>query len=407
MKRNGSSLKTSLFQGKPWYQSRTNSFLSSILSITADIIQHFPQTIRNPLIKSIDKLGLFIIRMMKIMPFHSQPYHHIQGPGVENEQINIMYQGDLPSIIFFLKKLFPDNKNLHITTIPYNKNKKKIAALKEKSDMFIIEKDYFFKGFYQKKGYLIIPENISFILPAIQPIENTIKKCSQSIQQDIKKAKSFGYQYEIKSDISAFKNFYNTMYIPYVKWKYKEMEKIVSYNAMRHFSLRGSKLLLVTSDDSNVFGGIFDIEKQKIITQYAGLKEGKFNHIHNGIITLSYYFLILIAKKYNIKSIDFGTSPPFLSDGLYKYKMKWNMHITKTKPIFSTIFAIKMNAQSKSLQNFFKQNPFFYYKKDSLSAAFLIDTHNDITKKEKWGLKHNNLKEIEPTLYYSLDELYL
>ena len=83
------------------------------------------------------------------------------------------------------------------------------------------------------------------------------------------------------------------------------------------------------------------------------------------------------------------------------------MHITKTKPIFSTIFAIKMNTQSKNLHNFFKQNPFFYYKKDSLSAAFLIDKHDKITIKKKWSLKHNHLKEIEPTLYYSLDELYL
>ena len=78
MKQNGASLKTSLFQGKPWYQSRTNSFLSSILSITADIIQHLPQKIRKPLVKDIDKLGLFIIRMMKIIPFHTQPYHYLQ-----------------------------------------------------------------------------------------------------------------------------------------------------------------------------------------------------------------------------------------------------------------------------------------------------------------------------------------
>jgi hypothetical protein len=195
------------------------------------------------------------------------------------------------------------------------------------------------------------------------------------------------------------------MYLPYITWKYKELEKIISFDAMRHFALRGSNLLLVQLHDDDIFGGIYEIEKDKIITQYAGIKQGKFDHLQQGIITLSYYFLISIAQSHHIKTIDFGTSPPFLHDGLNRYKRGWRMQIVKTKPVFSTIFAIKINNSKESILSFFQKNPFFYYKNQTISLAYQISQHEDKTRKKHEIIKQNHLKGIEPTPYYSIDEL--
>jgi hypothetical protein len=310
------------------------------------------------------------------------------------------------SINFLIKKIYGQKNHRRITRLPNSlKNKRQYEDFKDNFDLFITERDYFFTGFYQKKNFIVIPENISFLLPINKSVEEIIKDCSHSIQQDIHKAKSFGYTYEISSDINKFKMFYKTMYLPYVKWKYEEMEKIVSYDAIRHFALRGSKLLLLKHNNEYVFGGIFEIENHRITTQYAGLKQGQFHHLQNGIISLSYYYLIKIAKKHNVSTIDFGTSNPFLLDGLSTYKMKWKMNIVKTKPIFSTIFALKINPQSEKINEFFHENPFFYFNKKNLSAAFFIQSSHNLKTTKLEIMQRNPLKGIHPSFYTELSEL--
>jgi hypothetical protein len=194
------------------------------------------------------------------------------------------------------------------------------------------------------------------------------------------------------------------MYLPYVTWKHQDLQKIISFEAMRHYVLRGSKLLLVRLEETDIFGGIFEYEKHHILTQYSGIKQGMFDHIRQGVITISYYFLISIAKQHQMRYIDFGASPPFLKDGLNQYKRNWNMDIIPSKPVYSTIFALQINTLSDSISTFFEKNPFFYFKDKELSLAHHInkDEKNPPTKEEI--IKQNHLKGIAPTLYYSFEE---
>ena len=259
-------------------------------------------------------------------------------------------------------------------------------------------------GHYQRKGHLVIPETISFILPLDQPIENIIRSCSSRVQKDLQKAGSIGYHYKIANDLSSFSDFYHTMYLPYSTWKHKDLQKIIPFEFMRHYVLRGTNLLLVHHKDDEIFGGIYEHEKNHIITQYSGVKQGKFDHIRNGIITISYYYLISLARKYQMDYIDFGASPPFLTDGLNRYKRGWNMKITPSRPVFSTIFSIKINKISDSLSLFFQENPVFFFKNNHLSLAYhgKIDQNPNRMKEEI--IKQNNLNGIVPTIYYSLEE---
>ena len=137
----------SLFQDKPWYQSEKKSPISSVLAISGNIIQYFPKFIKYPLLKVIDNIGLFIIRIMRLLPISTQPYYVIQETGLSKEQkIKILYQGNLPSIIFFIKKIFAENSERIITPLSTSpKNKKESDDLKDNFDLCILEKDFFFK----------------------------------------------------------------------------------------------------------------------------------------------------------------------------------------------------------------------------------------------------------------------
>ena len=398
-------LKQSLFQEKPWYQSKKDAPLSKLLGFTAELVSRFPTALQHRFMKWIDDLGLFFLRVGKIIQSSKQPYFLIQGKPTDQEKISLLFQGDLASFQFFLKRLFPHQDTVTITPLDKKRHdKKSIMELKDDVDMIIFERDYFFSRYYQRKGHLVIPETISFILPLNQPIDDIISSCSSRIQKDLQKASSIGYHYKIANDLSSFSDFYHTMYLPYATWKHKDLQKHISFEFIRHYVLRGSNLLLVHQKDDEIFGGIYEFEKNHIITQYSGVKKGKFDHIRNGIITISYYFLISLGKKHQMAYIDFGASPPFLTDGLNRYKRGWNMNITPSKPVFSTIFSIKINKISDSLSYFFKENPVFFFKNNHLSLAYQVEMNQDSNQLKQDIIKQNNLNGIEPTIYYSLEE---
>ena len=400
-----STLRKSLFQEKPWYQSQKESPLSKLLKFTADFASKLPVLLQHRVMKWIDDFGLFFLRIGKIIQSSHQPYFLISCCLSGQKKITMLYQGDLTSFQFFLKRIFPNQQNPIITPIDQVSNKKKdIKKLQNDVDMVIYERDMFFNLYYQRKGYLVIPETISFILPLDQTIDEIINSCSLRVQNDLRKAKSLGYHYRIAHDFSSFSDFYHTMYLPYVTWKHKHLQKIISYESMKHYVLRRSNLLLVQIQNEAIFGGIYESEKQHITTQYSGIKQGKFDHIQQGIITISYYFLILIAKQYQMNYIDFGASTPFLNDGLNRYKRGWNMNITPSKPVFSTIFALRINNISDSLSSFFEANPTFYFKNHDLLLAYHINRNKEKMPTKQDIIKQNNLKGIEPTIYYSFEE---
>jgi uncharacterized protein YneR len=396
-------IKTSLFQEKPWHQSQSEAPISKLLRYAADMVSKLPSSIQSRLMNWIDDFGLFFLRIGKIIQFSHQPYYLIHGSLKGSEEISLLFQGDLTSFQFFLKQLFPDPYSPKITIISQESHDKKdIKQLQNEVDMIIFETDRFFNLYYQRKGFLVIPETISFHLPLDRPIEKIIKSTTKRIQKDLMTAKSIGYQYTTAHDLHSFSVFYHSMYLPYVTWKHRNLQKIISFEAMRHYALRGSHILFVNKQDEHIFGGIYDCKHEQITTQYSGLKQGKFNHVRQGIITISYYYLMIIGKQHDVKYIDFGASSPFLNDGLNRYKRGWNMTITPSKPVFSTIFAVKIKNISDSITQFFQKTPFFFFKKEDLSLAYFIKKDDVKIQTKKDIIKQNHLKGIDHNVFYLL-----
>jgi hypothetical protein len=226
--------------------------------------------------------------------------------------------------------------------------------------VFIVKSDRFYQGYYQKKGCIIIPDYISFHLDTSEDLNKIIENTSEEIKEDLDKAKKTGYIYEIRNDSEILELFYYQMYLPYTKWKHQHSKKIASYATIRHLAAQGAQLLIIKHNDDYIFGGMFIKHGSELKTHYAGLMTGKFKHLHNGIMALSYYFLIEIAKNYHCSSIDFGTASPFFHDGLYQYKNKWRMRKEPSSPFFSDIYVVKILKKDSSFTDFFSTHPIHY-----------------------------------------------
>lgn len=359
------------FQGKWWFQHQGNYIFDSFLEIIAVGCDYLPQSLRKPAISTIDALGLFLCRMTNIFFSMTHSYFICKGTWKETKnKISILLKGNPKCILFLTDKLCIDIiSNQRISKRKGKRLWKNIADTSSmKQEMFITKTDIFFRNYYQNKGCLIIPEYVSFHLDTTISLKEILDTISPDKRRDIEKAKRTGYTYEVRSDRKAFKIFYFQMYLPYMEWKHKNSDRIASYNTIRHLAAQGSELLIIKLGNDAIFGGMFLREKNMLKTHYAALMDGKFDHLHNGIMAISYYFLIEIAKKYHCRSIDFGTAPPFLNDGLYMYKNKWGMKISKTSPSFSDVFAVKINKNDPVSKKMLTAQPVHYFQGNTLET---------------------------------------
>ncbi len=355
--------------GKWWFHSNDNCFIESFLTLIINICDHLPRYVKKIIVTLIDNIGLLLFRLNNIIFPISPSYYLIQGNQI-SAQKNIS----------FLVKGGPDYFSSLIDTICNSITvKEKISNQiggkiitghnnlpRVNYDILLIKSDSFYQQYYQKKGYIIIPEYISFHLDTTENQRKILANVSEEIKEDIDKAKKTGYTYELCNDLEMFELFYYQMYLPYTRWKHQHSKKIASFAAIRHLAAQGAQLLIIKHKNNPIFGGMFIKRGDELKTHYAGLKEGKFNHLHNGIMALSYYFLIEIAKKYHCNNIDFGTASPFLHDGLYQYKNKWNMKKKPSSPFFSDIYAIKILKKDSAFSEFISTHPIHYLNNKKL-----------------------------------------
>lgn len=367
------SLKQQMY-GKWWFHQHDKNIVESILYITATIAEHAPPFLKRLLIKSFDTIGLSFYRMSNILFSQINSYHLLTATLKETQTpLQVLIKGNPDLFSSVTKHVFSS------VTTKKNINRRKAAKWWKhpyqsntiSPDLFIVKSDMFFKKYYQKNGCMILPEYVSFHLDTSKDFNKIFQQVSDDVKKDIDKAQQTGYTYQIRNDRLAFSYFYHHMYYPYMKWKHTTSDRIASYATIRYLAARGAEILFIKHEQSYIFGGMFLEKDNKIETLYAGLMKGKFNHLHNGIMALSYYFLIEISKNRNCHSIDFGTAPPFIQDGLYVYKNKWNMRIKPSSPVFSDIFAMKIIKNNASIEEFIKSHPFhvFQDKKNTTSIT--------------------------------------
>ena len=285
------------------------------------------------------------------------------------------HSGEKLTILFISKKnLSPYISNLIFSkeskiVKKFNVNiwnyKKKINQIVSDTDAVFIKCDRFYSNFFEKKGFIVIPEWINMTLDISEPWDSFYKKLSKSAKEDIRKIKKLGYTYEITRDIDKLKMFYYKMYLPYISWKYRESEIQANFYTIQHIFEQAGELLLTKLDDEYIFGGLFLRKKDKIITSFAGIMEGKFEFVQQGAIAASYYFLIQYSKERDVKSINFGSSRPFFNDGIFMYKRKWGAKIDKAGNLSADIYSLKTFNKNNAIKSFLTNNPFVHTEKKS------------------------------------------
>lgn len=353
-----------------WLIDEENSISYKIIRKSTEILCFLPKSIRKIVFSFLDNFIILMSRFFKITSQVSLTAYLVKGKEKHSgENLSIFLIGDeriypyISSILFLEEPKIEKRYKIHIWNY-----KKKLNQIQPDIDAVFIKSDRFYSRFFEKQGFTIIPEWISTTLDISEPLENVYKKFSKGAIEDIRKIKKYGYNYEVSQDPDKLKMFYHKMYLPYISWKYGKLGTYPNFYTIKHLIEQGSKLLFIKLKDEYLFGGIFLKNKDKVFATYAGVMEGKFDCIQQGVIAASYHYLIQHSKEIGANTIDFGNCRPFVNDGVFQYKRKWGTSIDKAGNENADIYSFKASNNSKGFSNFLIKNPFISLEKNQLNT---------------------------------------
>lgn len=350
-----------------WLEAQINPVSKLLFNAAIGCSKNMPKPLKNWVLDFLEYCFTTLSRLINIGSVRSISPYQIEGiEKHSNKKLHLLIAADNETIKYVTKSIF--NKILTEEKLGFYSLKNISNKIKNKDidfDIALIKSDIFYNQFFKGCGFITMPEYVSFEMDITHPNEEMYSK---DITYNLELLKNNDFTYEISSDREKIVLFYNQMYRPYITWRHGSTAKVATLESILYMFHRGAKLLLIKENDEYIFGGMFLIKKNHIKTYYAGFMEGKYDYLTRGVTALSYYYLIKFAKEHNMRSIDFGTARSFMNDGMFIYKLKWGMHIKKSAPEISQMFALKFNKNSIPVRNFLMNNPAVFFENKGLKA---------------------------------------
>ena len=345
-----------------WQQNNQSTISYKIITVITEFCcKYLPKPVRKHTLSAIYVSTMLVSRISMLINQLNFSTYIVSGKekhsGTELRIIYITSEGLDPYISNVLFCDIPQCEKIGKISI-WN-IKKECSKFSSTIDAIFIKSDMFYSRFFKNRGFIIFPELISMTLDLTKPFEKILDNFSVNAKREIRKAKKYGYPYEISQDLEKLKLFYHKMYLPYAYQKHGKLAICVNFNTIRHLFETGYKLMLIKQNEEIVSGWLFSLKKKTYTARYMGITKGKTGLLRQGLGAAAFYFSILWAKENGVKIINFGACRPFLNDGVFRYKRKWGTKVeVAEKLFFYNNFALKICSDSKAIHSFLLKNPF-------------------------------------------------
>lgn len=183
------------------------------------------------------------------------------------------------------------------------------------------------------------------------------KSARSDVRRNLNRANESDFSYEVTTDRSWFDTFYSHMYKPYAEHRHGNVLQLDSYGRVRRAFAKGAGIVLKQHGEV-VGGSIFYMQGKTMRNPYMGILNGDESVVRAGASQILYYYVMLMAHAEGCDAMNFGSSRPFLSDGVLKFKMKWGMDVVGDD-LATAVFAIATPRQTEASTSFLAANPFF------------------------------------------------
>ena len=285
----------------------------------------------------------------------------------QKKKITYITSSDIDS--YFVEKIF--GKDVAITKLKriYLWELKKLA---DQQDSVLIDMYRLFARFFDN-GFLVPP-----LVRQVLDIDVPEDKLFRINTKNLKKA--FKYDCEVSNNLNDLKFFYEHMYIPHIKKIYGDLASVENFGDIEKIFKKG-ELLFIKLNGEYISAQLSEIEGNNYFLRKNGVLDESF--VEEGALVATYYFGILRAKQINAKTVDFGQSRSFLSDGSLRHKSLWGTRICEDKKIKRVIY----------LRDIIFEQPFIYIEDTKLKAAVFSENDKLINEYSRSGLEFNILEK--------------
>jgi len=239
------------------------------------------------------------------------------------------------------------------------------------TDIALVDADKVFAQFLLSKNYLVLPY-VDFVLDISGSFEQIVSRMNRNRRRIFQRIEELNYSYENTQDLEKGRFFYHNMYLPHVRERYAESARPLSFGDFEKHLRKGG--LMLVKLESEYVSGILHMrdgdELRALVLGVSGIQE----HVADGAASAPLHFLISWAKQKGFKRIDYGSTYPFLRDGVFLFKKSWGMQVRPLKERHARVLAIKFGNLA-SAKEFLLENPLIFCDSNRLIGLVFSDSN--------------------------------
>jgi hypothetical protein len=225
------------------------------------------------------------------------------------------------------------------------------------------------RRFSRRGGYLEVPDWINLAIGFPAAWEEVVSGFRRTARKhDLRLIRRNGYRCEAVNSRAAIEEFYDEMYVPFVKHRHATEPVIAPKSHVIKRALQG-QLLQVFRGDEIVAAGVIYPEREIMFSLWMGIPRKYVDDQPEAAISALYFFGIKYAFDNGYEVFDFTGTRAFLGDGAYQFKRRWGPAIEDGFSPGSILIQPKNDNRKAAL--FCQQVPVLTRTGEGLEAVFV------------------------------------
>lgn len=205
---------------------------------------------------------------------------------------------------------------------------------------------------------------------ALPVSEKTLRQ--DSIKSTFRKIRKFGFEYEIVTGEERYREYYRTMYLPFMQRQHGNRAFTDSLSERRAEAENFELLLLRRrAEPARALAGCMIIYEPAGARLWSfGVLDGNLELVQQGVLAAMYVFSFEHLAGKGCTKVNLGGSRPFLQDGVLKFKRKFSQLICAGR---WEGFSLKINSLDAVTKTFLLNNPFIFGTSNRLRGAVFTE----------------------------------
>jgi len=242
------------------------------------------------------------------------------------EPLKVFFAGQLESKNYFAQLVFGSEWRETDAGAVWSWNAfSKARHRYSKAGLVVAQMGHHLQRLHTGKGRFFIPCWVKGHAEVPETMESLRRK--KLGRDDLRRIRREGFRYEVTTDKSVLRHFFEEMYLPHVGGLYGDHAFLESYEKLES-EWAQCELVLILQDDRPVAGQVLHYDLKGGVSWWIlGVHNADRELVRKGVIGATYYFCFQHLSEKGYKSLNISESRPFLRDGLLRYKRKWGMYI--------------------------------------------------------------------------------